>query len=70
MKQNRHYLFNRNYLVVLVVLTGVAVDVLNFFRFGGRIFGPETGAESEFEKGGSVHLCCERLQRRLCYNEV
>jgi len=47
MRQNRHYLFYTSCLEDCGVLTGVGVDVFNFFVVVPGVFKQETGAESK-----------------------
>jgi len=58
MRQNRQYPFNMNYLEVFGLLTGVGVDVSNFFGVGAvaGVLKHGAGAESESEKCDSAHL--------------
>jgi len=63
MRYIKHYLFDRSYLEVFGVLTGVGVDVSKFFGVGAGALKPEAGAESDFEKCASAHLCLQPLTR-------
>jgi len=49
MRQNRQYHFSMNYLKLFRVLTGVGVDVSNFFGVaaGARVLKRGAGAEPE-----------------------
>jgi len=44
-----------SYLEIFGVLTGVGVDVSNFFGVGAGVLEPKAGAESESEKCDSAH---------------
>jgi len=59
MRQNRQYLFNMSYLEFFGVLTGVGVDVSNFFGVGAgaAVLKRGAGAELESEKCDSAHVC-------------
>jgi len=56
-RQNRQYLFDKTYLEVFGVLTGVGVDASKFFGVGAGVLKCGAGAESESEKCDSTHLC-------------
>jgi len=70
MRQNKHYLFDMNYLEIFGVQADVGVDVLKIFGVAAEVLKPETRAKSESEKCNSAHLCCEHLQHRWRYSKV